>query len=456
MAGPSPDQPDQPDLLDLAVRIADMASGGEQVEAFVARSTSTTVRAYGGEVESLTQASSAGVGVRVVVDHREGFAYAGTLDEAVVLDALAEARDNARFGEPDEFNGLATPDGVDPAPLDLWPTGLPDVPTADKVALALELEKATTSRDRRVAGVRVAMYSDGLGEAAVATSTGIRAWDRSGTSYLMVQALATQDGETQIAGGLSVGRELTDLSVDEAAEDAVLRATRLLGSTKPATQRVTLVLEPRMTATVLGLVGGMLNGEAVLKGRSPFADRVGQAIASPLLTFVDDPTDARSLGADTYDGEGLARRRNELVREGVLQGFLQNTYTGRRSGTASTGSAARGVSSTPAVAAGALAVAPGRGSHEELVASVGGGLFVTSMAGLHSGVNPVSGDFSVGVEGLMIRDGALAEPVREATIASTLQRLLLDISAVGADLEWLPDGTGGVTLVIPDVALSGQ
>ncbi|MFP5257040.1 MAG: TldD/PmbA family protein [Acidimicrobiia bacterium] len=449
-------EPGDHDLLDLAVRVADQARPGEQVEAFVARSTSTTVRAYGGEVESLTQASSSGVGVRVVVDHREGFAYAGTLEEHVVAEALEEARDNARYGEPDEFNGLAVPDGVEPIPLDLWPKGLPDVPTAEKVSLALDLERATTGRDRRVKGVRVAMYSDALGEAAVATSTGIQVWDRSGTSYLMVQALATQNGETQIAGGLSVGRELADLSVDEAADDAVLRSTRLLGSTKPPTQRVTLVLEPRMTATILGLVGGMLSGDAVLKGRSPFGDRVGEAIASPELTFVDDPTDPRSLGADTYDGEGLARRRNELVRDGVLQGFLQNTYTGRRSGTASTGSAARGVSSTPGVSAAALAVAPGSGTHEELVAGVGTGLLVTSMAGLHSGVNPVSGDFSVGVEGLMVRDGALAEPIREATIASTLQRLLLDISAVGADLEWLPEGTGGVTLVIPDVALSGQ
>jgi PmbA protein len=453
MAGAAPDHPE---LLDVAVRVAEMAGPGEEVEAFVARSTSTSVKAYGGEVESLTQASSAGIGVRVIVDHRQGFAYAGTLDESAVLDALAEARDNAAFGEPDEHNGLAVPDGVEPVRLDLWPAGLPEVPTADKVALALELEQATTGRDPRVGAVRVAMYSDGLGEAAVATSTGIKAWDRSGTSYLMVQALATQDGETQIAGGLSVGREVTDLSVDEAADDAILRSTRLLGSTKPATQHVTLVLEPRMTATILGLIGGMLNGEAVLKGRSPFAHRVGEAIASPLLTFVDDPTDARSLGADTYDGEGLARRRNELVLDGVLQGFLHNTYTGRRSGTASTGSAARGVSSTPGVGAGALAVAPGTASHEELLARVDNGLFVTSMAGLHSGVNPVSGDFSVGVEGLMVRGGALAEPVREATIASTLQRLLLDISAVGGDLEWLPDGTGGVTLVIPDVALSGQ
>ncbi len=444
-----------PELLDIAARIAEMAEAGEQVEAYVARATSTSVKAYSGDVESLTQASSAGIGVRVIVDHREGFAYAGTLDEGAVLDALAEARDNATFGTPDEFNGLATPDGVDAAELDLWPEALPSVPTADKVALALALEKAATGRDPRVASVRTAMYSDAMGEGAVATSTGIRAWGRAGTSYLAVEALAVHDGETRIASGLSVGREVSDLSVDEAADDAILRATRLLGSTKPPTQRVTLVLEPRMTATILGIVGGMLNGDAVLKGRSPFADRVGEPIASPLLTFVDDPTDVRSFGAEQHDGEGLACRRNELVIGGALQGFLHNSYTGRRSGTASTGSAQRGISSTPGVGAAALAVAPGNGTHEELLASVDNGLFVTSMTGIHSGVNPVSGDFSVGVEGLMIRGGALAEPIREATIASTIQRLLLDISAVGADLEWLPGGTGGVTLVIPDVAMSG-
>lgn len=449
-------QPANPELLDVAARIADMAVAGEQVEAYVARSTSTSVRAYDGDVESLTQASSAGVGVRVIVDQREGFAYAGTLEEGVVLEALAEARDNATFGEPDEFNGLAVPDGVEVADLDLWPKGLAEVPTTEKVAMAIELERATRGRDPRISGVRTAMFSDALGEGAVATSTGIRAWGKAGTCYLAVQALASQGEETQIASGLSVGRDVTDLSIDVAADDAVLRSTRQLGATKPRTQRLTLVLEPRMTATVLGIVGGMLQGDAVLKGRSPFASRVGEAIASPLLTFVDDPTDERSLGAEAYDGEGLACRRNQLVLGGVLQGFLHNSYTGRRAGAASTGSAVRGIASTPAVGASALAVEPGTGTHEEIVAGIGDGLLVTSMAGLHSGVNAVSGDFSVGVEGLMVRGGAVAEPIREATIASTVQRLLLDISAVGGDLEWLPDGSGGVTLVIPDVSLSGS
>lgn len=444
------------ELLDVAARIADLAAPGEQVEAYVARSTSTTIRSYQGEVESLTRASTAGVGVRVIVDHREGFAYAGTLDEGVVLEALAEARDNATFAQPDEHNGLAEPDGVAAPGLDLWRDGLAAVPTDRKVALALELERSTIGRDPRVSGVRTAVCSDARGEAAIASSTGIRSWGRASSCHLAVQALAVHEGETQIAGGLSVGRELDDLDVEEAAADAVERAVRLLGSTKPGTQRVTLVLEPRLTATILGIVGGMLNGSAVIKGRSPFGDRVGEPIASPLLTFVDDPTDARSLGADLFDGEGLARRRNELVADGVLQGFLHNTYTARRAGTRSTGSAARGFATTPGVGAEALAVRPGAGTHEELLAAVDAGVLVTSMAGLHSGVNPVSGDFSVGVEGLMVRGGALAEPIREATIASTIQRLLLDISAVGADLEWLPDGTGGVTLIIPDVAMSGS
>ena len=175
----------------------------------------------------------------------------------------------------------------------------------------------------------------------------------------------------------------------------------------------------------------------------------------PGLTLVDDPTDHRSFAADTLDGEGLACRRNVLVADGVLQGFLYDTVTGRRAGRPSTGSAVRGVTSTPSVGCQALALAPGSGALDDLVAGVDVGLLVQSMTGLHSGVNAVSGDFSVGVEGLMIRGGQLAEPVREVTIASTLQRLLLGVTAIGDDLEWLPGGTGCPTVVIGDVSLGG-
>jgi PmbA protein len=444
------------DLLDLATRVAESAKDGEQVEAFVGRGRTTNVKAYEGEVEAFTSAESFGIGIRVVVGKRQGFAWAGSLDEQVVLETLGEARDNAAYAQEDEHLGLAEHDGVEPVEApDVWRPALVEFATEDKIALALVLERAVRAGDPRISGVRQASYGDSAGEAAVATSTGISVWSRGTFCHLSVSALARQGEETQIGGGVDVAREPSELSIDVAARDAVDRATRLLGATKAPSQRITIVLEPRLAATLLGIVGGMLSADVVLKGRSPFADRVGDAIASPLLSFVDDPTDARSMAADSHDGEGLATRRNVLIADGVLQGFLYDSYTGRRAGKASTGSAVRGYRSTPVPGPQALALAPGHGTHDELLAGIDNGLLVQSMNGLHSGVNPVSGDFSVGAEGLMIRGGALAEPVREVTIASTLQRLLLDIRAVGADLEWLPGGAGGVTLVIDDVSLSG-
>jgi PmbA protein len=444
------------ELLDLALKVAGAAGAGEQVEAFVGRSTSTSVKVHGGALESLTQATSAGIGVRVIEDRRQGFAWAGSLDDDVIAEVLAEARDNVAYAQPEDWVGLAEPDGVEPPPIDLWRDGLAAQPTERKVDLALELERVVRARDPRISGVRTAQWADGAGEGAVATSTGIAAAGRSTFCHLSVQALATEGDDTKTGYGVSVGREPGDVDLDEAAVDAVDRATRLLGAVQPASGSLTLVLEPRMAAILLGVAAGALNGESVLKGRSPFADRVSQPIASPLVTLVDDPTDPMSLGADSHDGEGLATRRVPLIVDGVLQGFLHNTMTGRRAGVPSTASAVRGYRSTPGVGAQALALATGAGSLDDLVAGIDHGVLVQSMTGLHSGVNPVSGDFSVGVEGLMVRDGQRAEPIREATIASTLQRLLLDVSAVGGQREWTPGGTGAAAIVIPGVTLSGR
>lgn len=444
------------DLLDIASQVAARARDGEQVECYVGRSRTSNVKAFEGEVEAFTTAETWGVGVRVIRDHRQGFASAGSLDGDVVDEVLADARDNAEFAEADEWLGLAEADGVTPPALEgLFRPGLGAFATADKIELALALERAVRSGDHRITGVRTASYGDWSGEAAVATSTGLGLWSEATSAHLSVTALAADGDVTQVGGGVDVAREPDELAVERAAGDAVLRATRLLGATKAPTQRLTIVLEPRLAVALLGIAAGMLTGDRVLKGRSPFADRVGEAIASPLLTMADDPTDVRSLGADTHDGEGLATRRNVLVDNGVLRTFLHDAYTGRRSGAGSTASAVRGVRTPPSPGIQALAVAPGRGTLDELVAAVDRGLLVQSLAGLHSGVNSVSGDFSVGAEGLLIRDGALAEPVREVTIASTVPRLLLEIAAVGGDLEWLPGGAVAPTIVIPDVQLSG-
>jgi PmbA protein len=208
---------------------------------------------------------------------------------------------------------------------------------------------------------------------------------------------------------------------------------------------------------LLGVVSSGLSGEAVVKGRSLFAGRIGELVAAPTVTLVDDPTDSRAFGAASHDGEGLACRRNVLISDGVLRMFVYDTVSARRAGTSSTGSAVRGgFAGTPGAGCRALLLSPGDASAQEILAAVGDGLYVQSVTGIHSGVNPVSGDFSVGAEGLMIRGGALAEPVREITVASTLQRMLQSVVAIGSDLRWLPGVAAGQTLAIADMQLSGE
>jgi PmbA protein len=445
------------DLLDVADRIVGMAQSGEQLEAYVGRSSDTQVRVYEGEVEQLAVADSQGVGVRVVRDGRQGFAYCGTFDAGALAETVEEARDNAAFGEPDVANGLPEPDGVEPVALDLWRPGLADVPTADKVALALELERAVLGADARITGVESCDYADSLAEAAVVTTTGIRRTSRETGCELVAYSLAADGVDTQTGFGFSLGRSFDELDVGVAARDAADRAVRMLGATKPPSGRLTIVLDPWVTAQLLGIVAGTLGAEEVVKGRSLFADRVGEQVASPLLTLVEDPTNARSWGATPVDAEGLATRRVPLVDAGVLQGFVHSTWTARRMGTASTGSAMRGgFKSTPGAGCRAVAPTAGTATAAELIAGVDDGVLVQEVSGLHSGVNPVSGDLSTGAEGLRIRGGQVAEPLREFTIASTLQRLLLDVRAVGADLTWLPMSAAGLTLVIGDVAVSGE
>jgi PmbA protein len=445
------------DLLDVADRIVGLAQSGEQLEAYVGRSSDTQVRVYEGEVEQLAVADSQGVGVRVVRDGRQGFAYCGTFDAGALAETVDEARDNAAFGEPDAANGLPDPDGVEPAALDLWRPGLGDVPTADKVALALELERAVLGADARITGVESCDYADSLAEAAIVTTTGIRRTARETGCELVAYSLAADGDDTQTGFGFSLGRSFDELDVAVAARDAADRAVRMLGATKPPSGRLTIVLDPWVTAQLLGIVAGTLGAGEVVKGRSLFADRVGEQVASPLLTVVEDPTDARSWGATPIDAEGLATRRVPLVDAGVLQGFVHSTWTARRMGTASTGSAVRGgFKSTPGAGCRAVVPGPGTATAAALIAGVDDGVLVQEVSGLHSGVNPVSGDLSTGAEGLRIRGGQVAEPLREFTIASTLQRLLLDVRAVGADLTWLPMSAAGVTLVIGDVAVSGE
>lgn len=448
------------DLIAIARHVASAAREGEQVEAYVAHTRDTEVKVFGGDVESLSSAEIDGVGVRVIAGGRQGYAWAGSLDPEVVDETLAEARDNVAFSTPDEHLGLAIPEdfaGVIVPALDLWRDEALGVPAEEKVRIALELERATKAADARVRGVETSRYGDAFIEAAVASSTGVEAVARRTVCSCASFAMAGEGPGTQTGYGFSVARTPGELDIEYAASQSAERATRLLGAVQPSSRRLPVILDPLVTSSFLGVLSGALNGESALKGRSMFAGREGEEVAASIVTLVDDPTNPDAFGASTHDSEGIPTRTTELISTGVLRGFLHNIYTGRRSGFGTTGSAVRGgFKSTPGVGARALYLLPGTQTPSEIFSSVNEALYVQSVSGLHSGANPVSGDFSVGAEGLVVRGGAFAEPVREITIASTLQRILHDVAAIGSDLTWLPGGAAGMTVLISEMTLSGS
>jgi PmbA protein len=443
-------------LQAIADRVVALAQPGEHIEAFVSRDAETDIRIYEGEVEHFVAAQTEGVGIRVIRDGRTGFAYAGVLDETAVAEVLAEARDNVQFGTPDEWAGLAELDGVDVIEQELWSDALAEYSTDDKIALAKELERLTLAVDPRIR-VDDANYADVASESAVATTTGIRRTGRENGCYVVVSTLADDGDETQTGFGFSVGRSPIEFDLAKAAQEASDRATRLLGATKPSTKRTTVVLDPYVTASFLGIISSTLNGESVAKGRSLFKDRMGESVANSIVTLVDDPTNPKAYTATDLDGEGLAARRNVLIDGGVLRQFVHSSYSARRVGTKSTGNAIRGgFKGTPGVGCLALQLLPGGRDQAALIADVEDGVLIQSVSGLHSGVNAISGDFSAGASGLSISNGQLGGPIREFTIASTLQRMLLDVVEVGNDVDWLPMRAAGVTLVIRDVTMSGS
>ena len=443
-------------LLALLDRLVDRASAGESVEAYGVDETETTVKAYDGEVESLASARTRGVGVRVITGGRVGYAYTADLAEEALGEALDEARANAAVAAADEANVL--PPAADGGEMpELYDEVFDAVQAEDKVKIAVALEAAARRGDR-VKGVDSAQYGDSASTVAIASTTGLRGAYRRCDAFVLVEVLAEADGQTTSAYGLDVRRLPGDLDVEGAAAEARTRATRLLGGRQPASGQLPVLLDPFATASFLGVVAAALNAESVQKGRSLFAGRIGERIGPDHLTLVDDGRLADGPASAPWDGEGVPSGRTSLLDGGVLQGWLHNSYSAAREGTSSTGNARRaGFKSPPGISPTNLFLAPGDESQEALLGRAGTGFYCQQVLGVHSGANPITGDFSVGAAGVMVRDGAFAEPVREATVAGTLTGMLAGVVAVGADLRFLPfgGGMGGATLLIEGMTLAG-
>lgn len=446
------------DLLERAHDLVARAHVDEGLEAFLTHERTFYVKAYMGEVEALSSSEPLGAGVRVVVDGRAGFAYTTDLSVDGLDEMVASARDNAAHATRDDAVVLPESSSEAGAPLDgLVDRAQSSVPPEAKASFAIDLERATAAHDR-VRAVEEAVYSDSHTEIAIATSTGISgAYERT-DAWCFSVAIAEDEHDTEVGFDFGLARGISDLDPEDVARRAAQRATDVLGARKIPSGKMPVIFDPYTSGQFLGVLGSALTGEAAQKGRSLFAGRIGDDVAGANVTLFDDGRLRDAPGSSPWDDEGVATRRTEIISGGVLRSFLYDTTSARREGRSSTGNASRhGFKSVPGPAPSNLAFENTGGSRADVLRRVDRGLLVQDFHGVHSGANPVSGDFSVGATGRSIANGELTQPVKEVTIALPMLEILRNVGAVADDRRWLPFGGsyGGATTLIAEMTVAG-
>jgi PmbA protein len=389
-----------------------------------------------GEIDKISQSREKRLGLRLFRDTSSATASTSDISQASIDKLIDDTLVMARATAPDEYSGLPAAEDLvcDPPELDLVDDLGSKVGVEEKIRLAREAEASALAVDPRVVNSEGAEFSGHLQRVVYASSLGFAGEYRSTVFGLSVAPVVGENGSMQRDSWYSMKRKFDELEPPAAiGQKAAQRALRKLGARKVSTREVPVVFDPETAASLLRHLSSAVSGYSLYKRASFLLGKLGQKIASERLSVVDDGTIPAALGSRPFDGEGMASRRNVVIEEGVLRSYLLDTYSAKKLGLRSTGSAARSVGGPPVVAPTNFYLLPGPYSPEQILDSVDEGFYVTDLIGF--GVNLVTGDYSRGASGFWIEKGKLSYPVEEVTIAGNLQGMLSDIEMVGNDLE---------------------
>ena len=460
--------PDTPkaeiDLESLAADVVTLAlkAGASDAEAVVREGDEFSVNVRMGQVETLKESGSRGLGLRVFLGTKSASSSTSDLTPEGIRQLVDGAIALAKFTEEDPFTGLPETSefGSLPDDLHLYYDDVYSLPGPERIEWARRCEAAALAADPRITNSDGGSFDAATGRKIMANSRGFLGSYR--TSYAGVSAapLAMDtNGHMQRDGWWSSARSFALLeSPESVGQVAASRTLRRLGARKVPTQRVPIVFAPEVARSLIGSLFEAASGDSIWRHASFLAGKLGEQIAAPTLTVIDDnfmllPTGAGAFGSSPFDGEGLPSRRTVVLQNGVLQTYLLNTYSARKLGLKSTHNASRGLAGTPGIGCGNLYLEPGQLSQEEIIAQAHTGLFVTSLMGF--GTNIVTGDYSRGATGLWIENGQLTHAVEEVTIAGNMADMLMNITAIGNDLVFR-GSVASPTLRIDGMTIAGS
>jgi PmbA protein len=451
------------DLESLAADVVALAikAGATDAEAVAREGDEFSVNVRMGAVETLKESGSRGLGLRVFLGKRSGSASTSDLTAEGIRQLVEGALALARVTEEDPFAGLPETGefGAVQDDLHLYYDDVYSLGGAERIEWARRVEAAALAADPRITNSDGGSFDAATGRKALANSRGFVGSYRTSYAGVAAAPLAKDaDGKMQRDGWWSSARRLSDVeSPESVGQEAARRTLRRLGARRVATQSVPIIFAPETARTLIGSVFEAASGDAIWRGASFLAGKLGETIAAPDLTIVDDntmllPTGVGGFGTSPFDDEGLPSQRTVVVENGVLRNYLLNTYTARKLGMRSTHNAARGLAGAPGVGCGNLYLQPGNMTKEQILGEVKAGLYVTSLMGF--GTNMVTGDYSRGATGLWIENGQLTHAVEEITVAGNLAEMLRNVTAIGNDIRFR-GSVASPTLRIDGMTIAG-
>jgi len=420
------------EIVAAAIRL-----GATDAEAVGIETTEFSVEVRLGEIEKLQEAASRGIGLRVLHAGRQASVSTSDLSRRAIDEMVSNAVEMARLTSIDEAAQLPARDDLarEIPRLDLSDPQIPALPTERKIEMARRCEDAARGFDSRISNSEGGSCSTISSRMALVSSAGFEGVYESTICGLVAAPIAREGDQMQVGYWGDRQRRIESLdSPEEIGREAAQRALRKLGARKVATAEVPVVFEAQAAEDLLGDLFVAVDGTSIFRRASFLVGKLGERIAAPELTVVDDGLMKAGLGSRPFDGEGLPSRRTVVIENGVLRNYLLNTYTARKLGLSSTANASRGLTGAPVVGPSNFFIAPGVHSPEEIIGSVETGFYVTEMIGF--GFNAVTGDYSRGASGWWIENGKLAFPVEEVTIAGNLREMLPGIEMIGNDLRF--------------------
>ena len=414
-----------------------MQLGASASEVIIRQRTEFSVGVRLGEVETLKESTDRGVGIRVLLDGRQSSVSGSDFSESGLSSLVKEAIELARATSIDETSSI--PEASELAThfedLDIYDQEVERLTPKDKINLSLRAEEAARQVSPLIVNFEGGGFDTSNGSIILANSHGF-AGEYRGTSFsLATVPVAAEGGRMQRDYWYDVRRMLCDLDTPEQiGKKAAERTLRKLGARAVPTQNVPVVFEPNIARSLLSDIFQAVSGESIFRKASFLVGQLGERVASDKVTLVDNGRLKRGLGSRPFDGEGLPTRETVVIRKGILEKYLLDTYTARKLGMKSTGNASRGLTGLPGVEPGNLFLEPGEIPPEEIYKSVSRGLLVTELLGF--GVNTVTGDYSRSASGIWIENGELTYPVQGVTVAGNLKEMLATIELVGNDLDW--------------------